>query len=270
MTLSETSVKRAAAHIVKGRLQPPSAIGHLPRECQPVDLSDSMAIQDVVHELLTAKGHGSVVGTKIGCTTEVMQDYLGMTHPCAGGIFDGTVHHETGEFDFGSFLHVGVECEIAVRLGSDIQATAAPHSIETVSEAVAAFFPAIEIVDDRYVDFVAREPDWRTWVADDFFGAGIVLGEPVTQWSELDLAQVQGSMRINGIEVGSGHGRDIINGHPLEALLWLANAEAARGRDLPANWIVMLGSVVQTKWAARGDVVDVEIEGLSKASARFR
>ena len=76
-------------------------------------------------------------------------------------------------------------------------------------------------------------------------------------------------MRINGIEVGSGHGRDIINGHPLEALVWLAKAEAARGRDLPADWFVMLGSVVQTEWVERGDVVDVEIEGLGKASARF-
>ena len=269
MPLSETSAKRAAAYIVKGRLQPPSPIGHLPRECQPSDLSDSMAIQDAVHERLTANGYGPVVGAKIGCTTKVMQDYLGMTHPCSGGIFDATVRHEAGEFKFDSFLHVGVECEIAVKLESAIQAASAPHSIEAVSNAVAAFFPAIEIVDDRYVDFVAREPDWRTWVADDFFGAGIVLGKPNTQWRKLDLANVQGSMRINGGEVGTGHGRDIINGHPLEALLWLANAEAARGRDLPANWIITLGSVVQTKWVNSGDVVDVEIQGLGKACASF-
>jgi 2-oxo-3-hexenedioate decarboxylase/2-keto-4-pentenoate hydratase len=198
-----------------------------------------------------------------------MQDYLGMTHPCAGAIFDSTIHHEAGEFEFDSFLHVGVECEIAVKLGSDLLAAAGPHSIESVSDTVAAFFPAIEIVDDRYVDFVAREPDWRTCLADDFFGAGIVLGEPITQWSGLDLAGMQGSMRINRVAVGTGHGRDIINGHPLETLAWLANAEAARGRDLPAVWIVMLGSVVQTKWVERGDVVEIEIEGLGKASARF-
>ena len=269
MTLSENSVRRAAAHIVKGRSQPPSAIGFLPRECQPVDAADSMAIQDAVHERLTSTGYGRVVGTKIGCTTKIMQDFLGMTHPCAGGIFDTTVRHGVGEFEFDSFLHVGVECEIAVKLGSVLHAAARPHSIKSVAGAVAAFFPAIEIVDDRYVDFAAREPDWRTWLADDFFGAGIVLGEPKTQWAELDLAGIQGSMSINGVEVGSGHGRDIINGHPLEALVWLANAEAARGRDLPADWIVMLGSVVQTKWVERGSIVDVEIQGLGKASARF-
>lgn len=269
MALTKTSLRRAASHILKGRLQPPVPIGHLDPECRPADAQESMAIQDAVHELLTANGYGCVVGTKIGCTTKVMQDYLGVPHPCAGAIFDTTIRHGAGKFDFDTFLHVGVECEIAVKLGSDIPAEAAPHSIESVSDAVSAFYPAIEVVDDRYVDFVAREPGWRTWLADDFFGAGSVLGEPVTGWRSLDLAGLHGSMRINNVEVGQGHGRDIINGHPLEALVWLANAEAERGRNLPADWIVMLGSIVQTKWVAKGDVVAVEIDGLGKVSAHF-
>ena len=229
-----------------------------------------MAIQAVVHDQLTKAGHGRLMGTKIGCTTQVMQEYLGMEHPCGGGIFDSTVRQVDGTFDFDSFLHVGVECEIAVRLGSVIRAVDGPHDLAGVSKAVASIFAAIEIVDDRYVDFVHRIPDWRTWLADDFFGAGIVLGEPVQDWPELDLPSIQGSMRINGIEVGTGHGRDIIRGHPLEALVWLANDVSRRGRDLPAGWIVMLGSVVQTKWLNPGDVVEAEIEGLGKAVARFQ
>jgi len=269
MSLSETSLKRAAEFIAAGRLKPSSPIGRPDPEYQPMDAEDSMAIQDAVHEVLTANGYGSVVGTKIGCTTKVMQEYLGMPHPCAGGIFDSTVQHCNGEFEFDTFLHVGVECEIAVKLDKAITREKAPHSMGSVSDAVSAFYPAIEIVDDRYVDFAAREPDWRTWLADDFFGAGIVLGEPITDWHALDLAAVHGSMMINDVKVGSGHGRDIINGHPLEALVWLANAEAGRGRDLPSDWIVMLGSIVQTKWVAKGDIVTVEIEGLGEASARF-
>ena len=269
MTLSEKSIKRAAEFIAKGRSQPPSPIGDLPGHCQPADAADSMLIQDAVHEWLKANGHGTVVGTKIGCTTKVMQEYLGMTHPCAGGIFDSTIHHKASKLQFDTFLHVGVECEIAVKLGSRIRAIDGPHTMESVSDAVAVFFAAIEIVDDRYVDYVARVPDWRTWLADDFFGAGIVLGEPVSEWPNLNLADIQGKMRINGVEAGSGYGRDIINGHPLEALVWLANAEAARGRDLPEDWLVMLGSVVQTKWVEKGDIVDVEIEGLGGVTAQF-
>ena len=192
-----------------------------------------------------------------------------MPHPCAGGIFDSTVRCQDGCFDFGSFLHVGVECEIAVQLGTALAAGDAPHTRASVSRAVAALFAAIEIVDDRYVDFGRRIPDGRTWVADDFFGAGIVLGEAVTEWKQLDLAELEGVMRINGTEVGRGFGRDIIHGHPLEALVWLANETARRDRELPAGWIIMLGSVVQTKWVAEGDTVDVEITGLDSARACF-
>lgn len=269
MPLSETSLHRAATHLLPGRLRPPTPIGHLPVECRPRNVDDAMAVQDVLHGLLTANGHGRVVGSKIGCTTQVMQEFLGMTHPCAGAVFDTTVYHRAGDLDSQSYLHVGAECEIAVTLGKGIRAADAPHTIDSVADAVTAVFPAIEIVDDRYADLVAREPDWRTWIADDFFGAGIVLGEPVDRWRDLDLAAMVGSMCINGTVVGTGHGRDVINGHPLEALVWLANAEAARGRDIPVDWIVMLGSVVQTKWVARGDVVQVHIDGLGSACARF-
>ena len=75
-----------------------------------------------------------------------------------------------------------------------------------------------------------RSLDTPTLIADDFFNAGCVLGDPVESWRELDLAAVQGRMTINGGEVGRGRGGDIL-GHPLKALAWLANALAARGRD---------------------------------------
>ena len=228
-----------------------------------------MEIQEILHELLSSDGHGRVVGAKIGCTTRVMQEYLGMEHPCSGGIFDRTVRHEEGDFPFASFLHVGVECEIAAVLKSPIRASEAPHDLDSIADCVQSVSAAIEIVDDRYVDFANRIPDWRTWIADDFFGAGVVLGKPIDDWQNLDLPSLQGEMLINGDSVGQGHGRDIINGHPLEALVWLANEHASRSCDLPAGWIVMLGSVVQTKWVRAGDEVEVEIDSLGRAVARF-
>jgi 2-keto-4-pentenoate hydratase len=269
MSLSHESLTKAAAILRRGRGNPPVAIGHLQSACAPADVDEAMQIQDALNEILTRDGLGRVIGTKIGCTTKVMQDFLGMRHPCSGAIFESTVHLGEGHFDFDAFLHVGVECEIAVQLASPIEAAHGPHTVESVAPLVKSVHAAIEIVDDRYVDFVAREPDWRTWVADNFFGAGIVLGEPVTNWQSLVLPDVRGRMRINDDEVGTGYGRDIINGHPLEALVWLANEQSMRGRDLPADWIVMLGSVVQTKWVAKGDTVVAELDGLGTAKAVF-
>ena len=142
---------------------------------------------------------------------------------------------------------MGVECEIAVRLAKPLPADRAPYDRASVAGAVGAGMAAIEVVDDRYEDY--RSLDTPTLIADDFFNAACVLGAPVERWRELDLASVWGRMRINGSEVGSGRGGDIL-GHPLEALAWLANALAARGRALAAGDFVLLGSVVETKWVA--------------------
>ncbi len=95
-----------------------------------------------------------------------------------------------------------------------------------------------------------------------------MLGAPVEDWRELDLTGVAGRMRINGSEVGSGRGGDIL-GHPLTALAWLANALAARGRTLAAGEFVLLGSVVETRWVEAGDRVEIEIEGLGEAIGHF-
>jgi 2-keto-4-pentenoate hydratase len=58
-------------------------------------------------------------------------------------------------------------------------------------------------------------------------------------------------------------------GHPFEALAWLANNLAMRGQRIRAGEFVFTGSVVETKWVARGDRVEMEIERLGQVEAVF-
>jgi len=263
--MTATAVGRAAGLLADARLARTRFAG-LPTDCRPPDEAAAYAVQDALHRRLGAAGLGPLAGHKIGCTTAVMQQFLNIANPCAGGVFAPTVQHGRGMFRHADFLHVGVECEIAVRLARPLPAAGAPYDRDGVAAAVGACMAAIEVVDDRYRDY--RSLDTPTLIADDFFNAACVLGDPVESWSELDLARVSGRMRINGGEVGSGSGGDIL-GHPLEALAWLANALAARGQNLAAGEFVLLGSVVQTRWVEAGDRVEVEIEGLGRASCRF-
>jgi len=261
--------QQALAQLRAGRGRDCRAIGELPTSVSPANMTEAMILQAALNQRLVADGFGNIVGTKIGCTTRIMQDYLGMEHPCTGAIFESTLFAETGVYDFNSFLRVGVECEIAVTLGESIPVSLSAHTLESVRHAIASVHAAIEVVDDRYHDFENRIPDCYTWVSDDFFGAGAVLGAPVTDWNTLDLPSLRGTMLIDGQDVGSGFGRDIINGHPLEALVWLANQQSRLGHEIPAGWVVMLGSVVQTKWISLGQKVEVDIEGLGSAVAQF-
>lgn len=261
----EGSEIEAARRLSAGRLQH-APIAHLPDQLRPVDLTAAYAVQDALHDLYSDGGHGHQVGYKIGCTTPVMQRYLGIDHPCAGGLLALTLHSQVGNFAMRDFCRPGVECEIAVQLGADLPLLAEPYDLGTVVTAVAAVAAAIEIVDDRYQDYTTF--DTPTLVADDFFGAGCVVAPWRSDWQDLDLAALSGSMTINGKPIGTGTGFDIM-GHPFAALAWLANHAASRGTPLASGTVILLGSLVQTNWVALGDVVDITVDELGSAQARF-
>jgi 2-oxo-3-hexenedioate decarboxylase/2-keto-4-pentenoate hydratase len=195
-----------------------------------------------------------------------MQEFLRIPNPCAGAVFASTVYTTPARVRHTDYLHVGVECEIVVRLARDLVLGGAPLNREDVAAAVDAVMAGMEIVDDRYVDY--KSLDTPTLIADDFFDAGCVLGRPVENWRHLDLAALVGVTAINDVEVGRGCGSDVM-GHPFEALAWLANRMGERGRSLRAGEFVFTGSVVETKWVNRGDRVVMNIEGLGSVEAVF-
>lgn len=237
----------------------------LPDRCRPASPEDAYILQAALNERL-ARQLGPVCGRKIGCTTPVMQRYLGIAHPCAGALYANRTHREAATVLCDDHWRPGVECEIAVRLGRALPAAAAPFDRDTVAAAVESCMAAIEIVDDRYEDY--RALDTPTLIADDFFGAGAVLGAPVEAWRALDLAALSGTMTIDGAEAGAGTSADVM-GHPFEALTWLANHAAAIGSPLRAGDVVLTGSIVETRWVEPGSVVRVSIEGLGEAAVTF-
>jgi 2-oxo-3-hexenedioate decarboxylase/2-keto-4-pentenoate hydratase len=241
--------------------------GGFPEESRPRTEREGYEIQTVLHELLEDAGHGKVTGHKIGCTTPTMQAYLDIPRPAAGGVFDSTVQHLDGRFRHADFLRPGVECELAVRLGRDLESGNAPFERSEIAAAVGSVMAAIEVVDDRYSDWGSLGA--IQLIADDFFGAGCVLGaEREVRGEELDLAAVSARMTVNGLEVGAGVGTDIL-GDPLTALMWLANELAGYGHSLRSGAFVLLGSLVQTQWVGQNDVVVVENVPLGRVTARF-
>ncbi len=258
--MTPEAIDRAAALLAQSRVATLPFAG-LPEEFRPTGEDDAYAVQDALRHRI-----GPLAGYKIGCTTPVMQAYMGIAQPCAGGISAATVHRQGAVLRRADYRRVGVECEIAVRLAADLPPAVAPFDRATVAAAVGACMAAIEVVEDRYVDLGSL--GMATLIADDFCAAGCVLGNPVTDWRRLDLAAAAAAMTVNGAEVGRGTGAQVM-GHPLEALAWLANALARRGRSLQAGETVLTGSLVEVRWVEAGDRVTVAIDGLGEAVARF-
>ena len=255
----------AAAQAIATARRNRSPLRALPAGTAPADEAAGYRVQRAVHDLLLPVT-GALVGYKIGCTSKVMQQYLNIPHPCGGGVFSRGVHETGVRLRAGDFVRVGVECEIAVRLARDLPQARAPFTEADIVEAIGAYLPAIEIVDDRYEKWETLGAP--TLVADDFFAAGCVLGAPVTRATAPDLLAVTGRALINGEEAGRGTGADVL-GHPHYALAWLASHLAREGKGLHAGQIVLTGSLVKTVWLRTGDHVVMELDGLGRVEATF-
>jgi 2-keto-4-pentenoate hydratase len=234
----------------------------MPTTLAPRTVDEAYAMQEWFHTYM-GDLHGPVAGYKVALTTPVMRQMVGFHAPIAGAILARTIYPSPVSLRQTDYGRLGIECELAVQLGADLPAAQAPYSLNQVSDAVAAVIPAFELVDDRQADYTQLAALVLTLIADNAWNAGIVLGAPCRDWHNIDLAAARGTMVNNGTIVGEGHGRDVM-GHPFEALLWLVNMLAQRGKSLTQSMIVMTGSLVATRFVAPGDAISFSVEGLGE------
>jgi 2-keto-4-pentenoate hydratase len=248
-----------AASWIASRRIAGTSLADMPRSLRPADPAEGYAVARLVRERLIQAGRGTLVGWKVGATTPVMQKLLAVPGPCAGAMLASGRLTKPARVEAGRYVKVGFECEVAVRLAKPLGPEATRADAEA---AIAAIHPAIEIVDNRFGDFVATGP--ATLIADDFFHAGFVLGPEVRDWRGIDLARAAGVTRADGIEVQRGKGADVL-GHPFESLVWLARHLGTVGERLEAGQIVMTGSLPLPHWAAAGQHIEISIDGLGTA-----
>jgi 2-oxo-3-hexenedioate decarboxylase/2-keto-4-pentenoate hydratase len=234
----------------------------LPAELIPGELDDAYRVREQF-EAIEAPRRGEVVGYKIGLTTPIMQKLCGVDEPCYGAMFASEIRHNPAEIRVGDYCRIGIETEIAMRLGADLPEGGGRARVEAAVESCMA---AIEVLEDLRHDY--KRLSARSMVAGNVWNAGCVLGAPVADWRKLDLAMATSRLTINGTEIGSGKGSDVM-GNPLNALSWLADKLAADGRPLQRGMVVMTGSMVPIQFPNAGDRAVVEVSGLGAAEILF-
>ena len=265
--MTPDSIDRAARLLADLRVRAAGCdrpLVELPEDCRPASLGEAYDIQDALRPLVAARGPGAPVGWKIGCTTAVMQQYLDIPHPCAGTLYRTGLHRERATLQAADFFQLGLECEIAVRLGAPIDARPRGHDAASVADAVAGVMASVEIVEPRFED--VTKVSTPSLVADDFFSVGCVLGQERPLERLGALADLSGGFARDGAapdETGRG---SAILGDPLTALAWLADHLAARDSRLEAGDVVTLGSVVKTIYPEPGARIEARFEGLPPVS----
>ena len=226
-------------------------------------LDDAYRIQDALHRIMTEAGRGTIAGWKIALTSKAMQQMTGVDQPAAGAIFSRVAHSSPARADLATYHHLGVEFEVAVRLGDDLPASGGPWTRASVAGRVAACLPAFELVEDGDADY--KTLDAFTLIAQNTWNGGVVLGAPITEWRGVDLARAVTRCWINDEPGGQGKTGDAM-GHPLDAVAWLANLLNRRDRTLERGMVVMTGSSITTRFPAPGDRVRFLIEGLGEVT----
>ena len=229
-----------------------------------IALEDAYRIQSRYIERRLAAGE-KVVGKKIGVTSKPVQDMLNVHQPDFGFLTDA-MHHADGAtipLAAAGLIQPRAEGEIAFMLKSDLQGPGV--SRDDVLAATAWVAPCFEIVDSRIHDWKIRIQDT---VADNASCGVFVIGEQHTDPAGLDLAAVRMRMTRNDEPAGEGLG-SAVQGHPAEAVAWLANTLGRFGIPFRAGELILSGSLAPLVPARAGDRFDMEIEGLGRCSVAF-
>jgi 2-oxopent-4-enoate hydratase len=249
--------------------QKKTAIAAPTDEHPDLTLNDAYAIQRInLDRRMSERRPGATpprrVGWKVGITSVAIQSWLGVSEPDFGGLLCDMDVPDGGDVDVDSFLQPRVEAEIAFVLKKSLVGPGI-----TAAQALAAIdfaIPAIEIIDSRVIDWKFKIQDT---IADNASSAMFVVGNRPMRLHEVDLRLVGATLRRNGRVVSTGAGAACL-GHPVNAVVWLANKLGDLGEQLNAGQVILSGALGPVSPVVSGDVISASVGPTGHVTVAFR
>ncbi len=205
-----------------------------------------------------------VVGKKIGVTSKVVQDMLGVFQPDFGFLTDAMECPDGAEILIaGDLIQPKAEGEIAFLLKKNLQGPGVTE--QDVLDATEAIVPCFEIVDSRIDDWKIKIEDT---IADNASCGVYVLGRNQVDPRVVDLPGLKMKVFKNGELEAEGLG-SAVQGNPLTAVAWLANTLGEFGIPFNAGEIILSGSLTPFISIEAGDKLHLELDGVGSASCSF-
>ncbi len=203
----------------------------------PANLETSYRVQDEAIALWPDE----VVGWKIGRVPAPQIAALGSDR-LAGPIFKKLIWKADGDVNFPVYENgfAAVEAEYVFRIGKD----APPGKIEWTRDEAAELIGAMHIGVELAGSPLATINDLGATVVVSDFGNnhGLILGPEVQNWRAKLEAGMTAETFIDGASVGKG-GANAADDGPIDALAFLAQHLAKRGRPLKAGQLISTGAV---------------------------
>jgi 2-keto-4-pentenoate hydratase len=258
--LDMKSMKAAECLITPWRLH--TRIAGIAPDDRPSTRSEGYRVQAALAELTGDRG----IGWKIAATSIAGQKHIGVSGPLAGRLLDSRLKANGSSVRMGSNIMKVAEAEFAFRMGRDLP-RATSYTVDEVLGASAALYPAIEIPDSRYHDFLSAGE--AQLIADFACACWLILGARAPEsWRSTDLAVHKVSAWIDGQKVADGIGSNVL-GDPRIALAWIANELSREGMGLKADDIVLTGTCVVPVPISAGQHFVADFGTLGKVNARL-
>lgn len=228
-----------------------------------IDVDDAYRISKAFLKLRIATGE-KVIGKKIGLTSKVVQDMLGVHQPDFGFLMDSMIYPSGAEIPFEQqLIQAKSEGEIAFVLKEDLVGpNVTPADVFKATDYVSACF---EIVDSRVEDWRIKIQDT---VADNASCGIFVMSDQKVSPDKVDFENCEMVIKNHGEKVASGLGSAAL-GSPLNCVAWLANALGEYDVKLNAGDIILSGSLAAMIPCKNGDEMEMEISGIGRASYKF-
>jgi len=204
-----------------------------------------------------------VVGKKIGVTSKVVMDMLGVNQPDFGHLLSGMVFNEGEPIEVAKMIAPKAEAEVAFILARDLNGPGVTAA--DVLRATDFVVPCFEIVDSRIRDWKIKIQDT---VADNASCGVLTLGGTRRSPRDLDLALAGMVLEKNGEIISTSAGA-AVQGSPVNAVAWLANTLGRLGITLKAGDIILSGSQSPLVPVKAGDSLQCAVGGLGSTSVRF-
>ncbi|MHC8366907.1 2-oxopent-4-enoate hydratase [Pseudomonas sp. ZT5P21] len=204
-----------------------------------------------------------VIGKKIGVSSKVVMDMLGVDQPDFGHLLSEMLYDDGAAITIDGLIAPKAEGEIAFVLKEDLHGPGI--TVADVLRATAYVMPCFEIVDSRVRDWKIRIQDT---VADNASAGAFVLGGQGVAPRDVDLACVGMTLEKNGEVVATGAGAAAL-GHPANAVAWLANKLGQLGIGLNKGEVILSGSLAAMVPVQAGDQLRISLGGIGSASVRF-
>ncbi|MDF0729564.1 2-oxopent-4-enoate hydratase [Pseudomonas entomophila] len=204
-----------------------------------------------------------VLGKKIGVTSQVVMNMLGVDQPDFGHLLTDMLHADGAAIALDGLIAPKAEGEIAFVLKESLQGPGV--TVADVLRATAYVMPCFEIVDSRIRDWKIRIQDT---VADNASAGAFVLGDRGVDPRDVDLACVGMTLEKNGEVVATGAGAAAL-GHPANAVAWLANTLGRLGIGLNAGEVILSGSLAAMVPVQAGDQLRISLGDIGSAAVRF-